>query len=394
MIIFVFLEKKTNIRTLVLFYFFRPVKMQKSKRSPESNSRKVEAYGTTGKSSPLEPMKVTRREVGIYDVEIKLKFCGVCHSDIHHARNEWNDSNYPMVPGHEMMGIVSDIGGKVTEFKVGDRVAVGNLVNSCRHCSSCHSGNENYCLNGGPSWVYNGRERVPGELGPVGDRTFGGYSEMIVVNKDFVLHVPDNIPLDKGTPLLCAGITVYAPLVQKRIGKGCVVGIAGIGGLGHLGVKMARAMGATVIAITTSKSKIEDVKRLGADDYIYFPDENDLTEFEGTMDLVIDTVPDPHEFGPYFKLLKVGGELCMVGVLRKFSKEMNGKDLTDRNHGLFGSNVGGIPLTKEMLTFCSKHNIVADIEKIDIQDINEAFTRVIKKDIQYRFVIDLASLRK
>lgn len=365
--------------------------------SPRKNSqqdeRRVRAYGTKSSEDALEPMTVKRREVGPYDVEINLKYCGVCHSDIHHARNDWSDSEYPMIPGHEMMGIVSQVGEKVVGFKNGDRVAVGNLVNSCRHCKCCAEGRENYCLNGGPSWVYNGRERKPGELKPEGERTFGGYSQMIVVNKDFVLSVPDNIPLDKGTPLLCAGITVYSPLIQKRVGKNHVVGVAGIGGLGHLAVKMAKAMGATVVAITTTEEKIDRIPDLGADKICYFPDPKSRKEHEGTMDLIIDTIPYPHSFDPYLDLLGVDGTLWMLGVLQEFRKDLNGKKLTDKNRCICGSNVGGIQMTKDMLTFCSKHNITADIEVIDIQDINTAFEDVINKLVYYRFVIDLSSLK-
>lgn len=354
--------------------------------------REVLAYCVNGADEPLVPAIVTRRLVGPTDVEIRLEFCGVCHSDVHHARNEWFDSIYPMVPGHEMMGKVSAVGVNVVDFRLGDRVAVGNLVNSCRHCRSCAEGRENYCLNGGPSWVYNGRERLPGELQPTGQRTFGGYSQMIVVDKDFVLHVPDNIPLDRGTPLLCAGITVYSPLVQKKIGKGHVVGVAGIGGLGHLAVKMAAAMGATVVEITQSEWKVKDAARLGANEVCFMP--TDQKKYEGTLDLIIDTVPQPHEFDPYLSLLKVDGTLWVLGVLRKFQLDLQCKELIDKNRCIAGSNVGGIQMTREMLEFCSKHGIVSDIELIDIAYINAAFDRVVAADVAYRFVIDLSTLSR
>lgn len=367
--------------------------------------RKVKALGIRNEDGDIKPTEILRRPVGSADVEIKLLYCGVCHSDIHHAYNEWRDSIYPMVPGHEMIGKVSAIGDEVEEFEVGDIVAVGNLVDSCRQCKSCKKGNEQYCENGGPSWVYNGHERIPGDLYPIGNLTFGGYSEMIIVNQDFVLPVPKELQknLPGATPLLCAGITVYNPLKQNGIGKGSVVGVAGIGGLGHLAVKMAKALGAQVIALSHSPNKNET--NLPWDDFVLSTDHHAMRAYKGKLDLIIDTIPHPHRLEEYLNLLKNDGVHWILGVLQswtswdlqdtqkphveKFDSIMNGKKVTNFNRMIGGSNVGGIELTQEMLEFCAKHQITADVEIIAPHLIQTAFDRIQASEIEYRFVIDL-----
>lgn len=377
-----------------------------------TNPRKVKALGVKNEDGDIEPIDVTRREVGPKDIEIALLYCGVCHSDIHHCYNEWKDSMYPMVPGHEMIGRVSKIGPKVTKFGVKDVVAVGNLVNSCRKCRACKNGDEQYCENGGPSWVYNGHERLHGELYPTGAMTFGGYSEMIIVTEDFVLRVPEALhdKLAEATPLLCAGITVYNPLRQNEVVPGMVVGVAGIGGLGHLAVKMAKAMGATVIALTHTdwKASDETIKNLGADDVVLTTDLHRMRAYKGQLDLIIDTISEPHRLEEYLNILHNYGTLWILGVLQswttwdlqdtqaphvqKFSAIANGKKITNFNRHIGGSNVGGIALTQEMLNFCAKNNIVADIELIPPSEIQIAFDRVQDCDIAFRFVLDLAEL--
>lgn len=381
----------------------------------QPRTKSVGAYVAYDEDGGLEPSSIKRRHLNPDDVQIKLMYCGVCHSDIHHVYNEWEDSMYPMVPGHEMTGTVEKIGKNVTQFKIGDRVAVGNLVDSCHHCKSCHQSREQYCLNGGPTWVYNGRERLPGELEPTGELTFGGYSTMIVVKEAFVLALPDNLDMQRATPLLCAGITVYSPLRQKSIGKGHKVGVAGVGGLGHLAIKMAAAMGAEVTAITTSEWKLDDIGRLGATNAILATDIDEMNEWRGEFDLIINTIPYPHQLDPYIDLLAVDGTLWILGVLQPFDNLVgkadrkpetesdendppssgtvfNGKKITNKNRCIAGSNVGGIQETKDMLAFCSLHNIVADIELINVKDIRDAFTRIRSSDVKYRFVIDNSTI--
>lgn len=396
-----------------------PPKSQRStklKESPTAQSRKVRALGVKNEDGDIGPMEVYRRELGPLDVEIELLYCGVCHSDIHHSYNEWKDSIYPVVPGHEMTGRVSNIGSKVGDFEIGDIVAVGNLVDSCRVCKSCQEGDEQYCENGGPSWVYNGHERLPGQLYPTGPLTFGGYSQMIVVTQDFVLAVPEALQdkLAAATPLLCAGITVFNPLNQAGVGKGSMVGVAGIGGLGHLAIKMAKAMGAKVIALTHSNWKKDDptiarqLQNSGADEIVLVTDLHQIRAYKGRLDLIIDTIPHPHRLEEYLNILNNYGTHWILGVLQswttwdlqdtqapfvdKFTAIANGKKITNFNRFIAGSNVGGIGLTKEMLDFCAKYNIVADIELIDPEEIQQAFDRIKDSDIAFRFVLDLSKL--
>jgi len=364
-------------------------------KAPSTDDPKadVNAFGVKQEHGEIGPMKIMRRELLPYDVEIELHYCGICHSDIHHVYNEWKDSMYPMVPGHEMIGIVSKIGKKVTEFKPGSKVAVGNLVDSCRECTSCKAGTQQYCLNGGPSWVYNGHERYGKHLFPVGELTMGGYSEKIVVNKDFVLKLPSKLTQKQMatlTPMLCAGITVYTPLILNGVDekKKMVVGVAGIGGLGHLAIKMIKAMGATAVALTRTPWKLKDASRLGADYAILASDDSQMKKAQGTIDLIICTIPHPHNADPYLNLLKVNGKMWNLGVL-EHHQSMNMKLLTNMQRSVGASNVGGIPHTKDMLAFCIKHKIFSDIELVTFQDVRDCFDRVRACDVQYRFVIDI-----
>lgn len=357
------------------------------------NGRKfIRAYGIVNEGAEIGPMIISRRTLLPTDVEIDLHFCGICHSDIHHAYNEWKDSIYPQVPGHEMVGLVSNIGIAVTEFRIGDKVAIGNLVNSCRQCKSCNEGHEQYCLNGGPSWVYNGHERNLGDIYPTGELTLGGYSEMIVVNKDFVLKLPNNLDLARATPLLCAGITVFTPLIQRQVRQGVVVGVAGVGGLGHLAIKMAKAMGATVIAITRTPWKLKDATALGADYAILASDDSQMRKAHGTIDLILDTIPHPHEIDLYINLLNIGGKHWILGNLETI-QPFNAKKITNTNKAICASNVGGIPSTRAMLQFCSENNILADIELTPIENLRNCFDRIRSSDVKYRFVIDLKKQR-
>jgi uncharacterized zinc-type alcohol dehydrogenase-like protein len=349
------------------------------------NTKIVKAFGTEAPTADLKQMDIQRREVTAKDVEIDILFCGVCHSDIHTARNEWPGTIYPNVPGHEIVGRITSVGSGVSQFKVGDLAAVGCMVDSCRECESCKEGLENYCENG-MTGTYNAPDKH------LGIQTFGGYSERVVVDQDFVLRVPENLDLAATAPLLCAGITTYSPLRHWNVGPGKKVGIVGIGGLGHMGVKLAKAMGAHVVVITTSASKTEDAKRLGADEVILSNDENQMKNNAGTLHFILDCVSAQHDINAYLRLLKRDGQLTLVGApadplpVAAFS-------LIPQRKSFSGSMIGGIAETQEMLDFCGKHNIVADIELIEMKDINEAYERMLKGDVKYRFVIDMASLK-
>ncbi len=335
-------------------------------------------------TTPLGPWEFKRREPRPSDVEIEILFCGVCHSDIHQARDEWGGSTFPMVPGHEIVGRVTRVGSAVKKFKTGDLAGVGCLVDSCRDCASCSEGLEQFCEKG-MIGTYNGTER-DGKT-----PTYGGYSSSIVVDERFTLKVPSNLDLAAVAPLLCAGITTYSPLKHWKIGPGHTVAIVGLGGLGHMGVKLARAFGAKVVAITTSEKKKEDAKRLGAHDVIVSKNENEMTAWAGKFDFILNTVSAPHDINAYLELLKRDGTMCLVGVPDK-APELQAFSLIMNRRKIGGSLIGGLPETQEMLDFCSKHSIVSDIEIIPIQKINEAYARMIKGDVKYRFVIDLKSL--
>lgn len=346
----------------------------------------VNAFGTEAPEADLQPMQITRREVQAKDVEIEILYCGVCHSDLHTARNEWKGTIYPNVPGHEIVGRISKTGSAVKKFKVGDLAAVGCMVDSCRECPSCKSGNEQYCEQGS-TLTYNSPDKH------LTQQTFGGYSERIVVDEDFVLKVPKNLDLAATAPLLCAGVTTWSPLRHWQIGPGMRVGIVGIGGLGHMGVKFARAMGAEVIVLTTSASKIEDAKRLGADEVILSTDSAQMKAAASSLHFILDCVSASHDINAYLKLLKTDGTLVLVGA-PEHPLPVAAFSLIPARKSFAGSTIGSIQETQEMLDFCGTHHITADIELIQMQDINTAYERLLKGDVKYRFVIDMASLKQ
>jgi len=349
-------------------------------------AKAVKAFGTEAANALLQPMPIQRRSLTPHDVEIEILFCGVCHSDLHTARNEWHSTVYPCVPGHEIVGRIINTGNHVTKFKKGDIAAVGCMVDSCRECEYCREGLEQYCENGNTG-TYNSPDKH------LNTQTYGGYSESIVVDEAFVLRVPENLDLAATAPLLCAGITTYSPLKHWNVGPGKKVGIVGIGGLGHMGVKLAKAMGAAVIVFTTSSSKFEDAKRLGADDVVLSKDEAQMAKYAGRLHFLLDAVSAEHDINAYLNLLRVDGSLALVGAPEQ-PLSVAAFSLIPYRRSFAGSMIGGIAETQEMLDFCGKHNIVADIEMINIQQINEAYERLLKGDVKYRFVIDMASLKK
>ena len=348
---------------------------------------KTHAYAAQNAQSPLAPFELERRGLREHDVHIEVMFCGVCHSDLHQARNEWGNSIYPVVPGHEIVGRVTEVGPGVTRYKTGDLVGVGCLVDSCRTCASCQEGLEQYCENGFVG-TYNGTDRVTGET------TYGGYSTNLVVDEAFVLRVPDNLDPAAVAPLLCAGITTYSPLRTWGAGPGKKVGIVGLGGLGHMGVKLAHAMGAHVVLFTTSASKVEDGKRLGADEVVISKDPEAMAKHANSFDLLINTVAAQHDLNPFIALLKRDGTMTLVGAPEHDHPSPQVFNLIMKRRRLAGSLIGGIAETQEMLDFCGQHGITSDIEMIPMQQINEAYGRMLKSDVKYRFVIDINSLRQ
>jgi uncharacterized zinc-type alcohol dehydrogenase-like protein len=347
----------------------------------------IKAYGAQSGTTPLEPMDIERRQPGAHDVAIDIAYCGVCHSDLHQVRSEWDGTLYPCVPGHEIVGTVTAVGAEVSKFKVGDTVGVGCMVDSCQHCASCDEGLENYCTNGGFVGTYNGpTPDAPGH-------TLGGYSQGIVVKDHFVLSISHPIEqLAAVAPLLCAGITTYSPLKHWGTGPGKKVGVVGIGGLGHMGIKIAHAMGAHVVAFTTSESKREAARQLGADEVIVSKNEDEMAAHAGSFDFILNTVAASHNLDQFTSLLKRDATLCVVGVPEHPHPSPNVGVLIFQRKAIAGSLIGGIAETQEMLDFCAEHKIVADIEMIPIQKIEEAYARMQKSDVKYRFVIDNASL--
>ena len=345
------------------------------------------AYAASDAQSKLAPFEFQRRELRDHDVQMEVLFCGVCHSDLHQARNEWKNSIYPVVPGHEIVGRVTAVGPDVTHYKTGDLVGVGCLVDSCRTCPSCEEGLEQYCENG---WVgtYNGADRVTGDI------TLGGYSTQLVVDEAFVLSVPKNLDPAGAAPLLCAGITLYSPLRTWGAGPGKKVGIVGLGGLGHMGVKLAHAMGAHVVLFTTSQSKVEDAKRLGADEVVISKNPEEMEAHANSFDLIVNTVAAQHDLNPFLNLLRRDGTMALVGAPEHDHPSPQVFNLIMKRRRLAGSLIGGIAETQEMLDFCGEHGITSDIELIPMQQINDAYERMLKSDVKYRFVIDLDSLRK
>ncbi|BEV44553.1 NAD(P)-dependent alcohol dehydrogenase [Afipia carboxidovorans] len=348
---------------------------------------KVRGYAVHDSKSPLVPFSFERRDVGPGDVQIEILYCGICHSDLHQARNDWANSLYPMVPGHEIVGRVVRVGANVTKLKAGDFAGVGCMVDSCRHCFACDEGLEQYCEHGA-TLTYNARERGSDAL------TFGGYSEQIVVEQRFVVKIPDTLDLKAVAPLLCAGITTYSPLRHWRVGPGQKVGIIGLGGLGHMGVKFAKAFGARVVMVTTSPEKGKDARRLGADEVLVSRDAEAMAAHTGTFDFLLDTIPVGHDVNPYLGLLKLDRTMVLVGALTELVPPVAGASVILGRKNLSGSAIGGMAETQEMIDFCARHDIVSDIEMVKMQDVNQAYERLVKNDVKYRFVIDMASLKE
>jgi len=348
---------------------------------------KTKAYGATSAKSPLSPTTITRRDPTENDVQIEILFCGMCHSDLHQVRNEWSDvmpTVYPCVPGHEIVGRVTKVGSAVTKFQAGDLAAVGCLVDSDRTCPECQAGLEQFCPN--PTLTYNFPDK---HLGGV---TYGGYSESVVVDERFVLRVPSNLDLAGAAPLLCAGITTYSPMRHWCISKGKKVGVVGLGGLGHMAVKFADALGAHVVVFTTSPNKKDDALRLGADEVVVSRNANEMQKHAGSFDFILDAVSADHDINAYINLLRRDGNITLVGAPEK-PLQVAAFALLFGRRSLSGSPIGGLPETQEMLDFCGAHNITADVEVIPIQKTNEAYERLLRQDVKYRFSIDMASLK-
>jgi uncharacterized zinc-type alcohol dehydrogenase-like protein len=348
-------------------------------------TKNIKAFGTEAAEAPLKQVNIQRRSVTPHDVEIEILFCGVCHSDLHTARNEWHGTIYPVVPGHEIVGKVTKVGNHVTRFKAGDLAAVGCMVDSCRACEYCIEGLEQYCETGN-ILTYNSPDKY------LNTQTYGGYSQSIVIDENFVLRIPENLDLAATAPLLCAGITTYSPLRHWQAGPGKKVGVVGIGGLGHMAIKLAKAMGAYVVVFTTSVSKIEDAKRLGADEVVLSRDEKQMNAHARSLHLILDNVSASHDINAYLSLLKVDGTLVLVGAPEE-PLPVAAFSVIPTRRSFAGSTIGSIAETQEMLDFCSRHNITADIELINMGQINEAYERLLKGDVKYRFVIDMATLK-
>ncbi|WP_314611909.1 NAD(P)-dependent alcohol dehydrogenase [Streptomyces stackebrandtii] len=349
-----------------------------------TNVTTVPAYAAPAANAPLERTTVPRRAVGEHDVLIEIKYAGICHSDIHQARDGWGEGIFPMVPGHEIAGFVAEVGSGVTKFRVGDRVGVGCFVDSCRECAYCLQGLEQYCSGTGMTGTYNALDKN-------GEPTYGGYSTHIVVDENYTLRIPEGIALDEAAPLLCAGITLYSPLAHWQAGPGKKVAIVGLGGLGHMGVKIAHALGAEVTVLSQSLKKREDGLKLGADHYYATSDPETFTKLAGTFDLIISTVSAPLDFGAYLSLVKTDGALVNVGAPEE-PVALNLFSLIGGRKTLAGSMIGGIAETQEMLDFCAEHGLGAEIEVIGADRINEAYERVIASDVRYRFVIDASTI--
>lgn len=344
----------------------------------------VKSYAAQSATSPLADWTIERRAPKPTDVQIEILYCGVCHSDLHTVRNEWGGTVYPVVPGHEIVGRVTAVGDKVTKFKVGDLAGIGCMVDSCRECDNCKAGLEQYCEKGMVG-TYNGKERDGSGI------TLGGYSKQILAHEDFVLHISDKQPLEGIAPLLCAGITTYSPLRHWKVGKGDKVGVLGLGGLGHMAVKLAASMGAEVTMLSHSPSKEADARKLGAHKFILTSDKGQLKSAANYFDFILDTVSADHDYNLYLGMLKTNGVMVCVGAPSK-PAQIPAFNLIFGRRTFAGSLIGGIPETQEMLDYCAAHNIVSDVEVIKISEINEAYERMLKGDVKYRFVIDMASL--
>jgi alcohol dehydrogenase (NADP+) len=356
-------------------------------QSPAASRTKrsvTKAYAAQSATSPLAPFQIERRALRPHDVQLEILFCGVCHSDVHMARNEWGQTIYPVVPGHEIVGRVTALGEDAKKFRVGDTIGVGVMVDSCRQCVNCRQGLEQYCIKGMVG-TYSAHDLISGEI------TYGGYSKQIVVDEDYALTLPDKLPLAAVAPLLCAGITTYSPLRHWKVGKGHKLGVVGLGGLGHVAVKFGVAFGAEVTMLSTSPSKEKDARRLGAHKFALTRDQQQMKELAGYFDFILDTVSAKHDYNLYLSLLKTDGVMMCVGA-PPTPAEVAVFNLIGGRKSIAGSGIGGIAETQEMLDFCAAHGIVSDIEMIDIANINEAYDRIMKADVRYRFVIDMASL--
>lgn len=352
------------------------------------NNGRIQSKGYAMKSAKGKfiPFKFQRRPVGPKDVLIDISYCGICHSDVHNARSEWGKASYPIVPGHEIVGKVARVGSSVKKFQVGNIVGVGCMVDSCRKCKPCRMGAEYYCRNGGPVWTYDSNEKH------IGGTTYGGYSNNIVVDEAFVLRIPRGVDLAATAPLMCAGTTTYTPLKYWKVGPGQKVGILGLGGLGHIALKIAKSMGAEVIVFTSSNAKCKDAMRLGATKAVLTSNKKEMKKYHGSLDLVLDTASSKHNVDEYLRLLNLNGKLVLVGLPNQ-PLEVSPFSLVSGHHILAGSSLGGIQETQEMLDYCAKHRISSDIELIPIRKVNEAFRRLVKGDVRYRFVIDMSSLK-
>ncbi len=344
----------------------------------------VNAYAAQNATAPLEPFNIERRDPGPNDIQIEILYCGVCHSDVHQVRNEWGGSIYPMVPGHEIVGRISKVGDEVNNFKVGELAGVGCFVDSCRTCASCLANEEQYC-DTGMVGTYNGRDTE-------GNLTFGGYSTQIVVDEKYTLHVSENLPIEGIAPLLCAGITTYSPLRHWKIGKGHNVAVVGLGGLGHMAVKFAASFGATVTVLSTSKSKEQDALNLGAHHFEVTTNPETMKKLQGSFDFILSTISAQHDYNQYLGLLTLNGTMVVVGAPPQPST-LHAFSLIGKRRSIAGSLIGGIKETQEMLDYCAANKIVSDVEVIKISQVNKAYERMLKGDVRYRFVIDMASLK-
>lgn len=349
--------------------------------------RPAAAYGATSPDSGLVPLTLARRAPGADDVEIAIEFCGLCHSDVHATRGEWGGKVWPLVPGHEIVGTVSRVGSAVVDFAVGDRVGVGCIVDSCRHCESCLDGLEQYCENG-MTGTYGAVDRRNGDA-----VTQGGYASSIVVDRRYVLRVPEALDPASAAPLLCAGVTTFSPLRHFEVEDGDVVGVVGLGGLGHMAVKLAKAMGARVVVFTTSEAKVAAALELGADEVVLSRDEDAMAAANRSIDLIIDTVAAPHDLNPYFRTLRVDGALFQLGLPSEPMPPVNPGALIRRRIAYAGSLIGGIAETQEMLDFCAEHGVAAEIEMVRADQLNEAYNRMVAGDVKYRFVLDTSTLQ-
>lgn len=351
-----------------------------------NDNSNIKAFGAASKDEDLKEMTIERRSLQPKDVEIDILYCGVCHSDLHTARNDWGGTKYPAVPGHEIVGKITRVGNEVTKFKVGDLAGVGCLVDSCKECESCKQDLEQYCLNGSTG-TYNGNDKY------LNQQTFGGYSEKVLVTEDFVLKIPENLDLKAVAPLLCAGITTWSPLKHWNVKEGSKVAVVGLGGLGHMAIKLAKGLGAEVTLISRSPDKIQDALDLGAHSVVISTYENEMKAAAGKFDLIIDTVPYDHDINPYLATLNISGTLVLVGFIGQMQDALLTPPMILGRRSVAGSVIGGIKETQEMLDFCGENNILPEIEMINMQDINKAYERMLKSDVRYRFVIDMQSLK-